>query len=487
LGEASAGNYTLTAPTLTADITAKALTVGTPTVTLSKVYDGTLAAAVTAASLSGVASGDAVSVTASGLYGTASVGTGKTVTVTYTLGGADAGNYAAPGSQAFTTGAITAKGLTVSGLAAASRAYDGTTTATVSGTPVLSGVASGDTVTVVGTATGAFANKNVGTGRTVTVAGLSLGGVSAGNYTLTAPTLAADITAVVLRVVANHQQKAYDGTVFVGFTARLEGFVAGETSAIVTGAVGFGGNAVAAVDVGLYTIMPLVSGMSAPNYVFGAEAGQLQILDSPLANRLVGFSGGVGLATVTDAGGLYSLEATMGEAVVGGVSGGGDWTLLAGFWSELEGGVDGVSGSASLAGHLGLGVGVEVSGEEGHSAGKTASWRRLEFGWEGGNRLALPTSDAGLVPLEAAGVSVGPTHERARLGARGLRGDGSMVMDAVGAAGTHWLIQARTDLMQGEWRTLNWIQLDGDGHGVIEVTAKEGDGVLLLRLIEWVR
>ena len=111
---------------------------------------------------------------------------------------------------------------------------------------------------------------------------------------------------------------------------------------------------------------------------------------------------------------------------------------------------------------------------------------RLEFGWEAGNRLALPTIDAGAAALGLSGASVRMSGEAARLEIRGLRGDGMLVMDATAGAGTLWLIQARTDLMRGEWRTLNWIQLDGEGHGVIEVTAMEGDRVLLLRLMEWV-
>jgi hypothetical protein len=184
---------------------------------------------------------------------------------------------------------------------------------------------------------------------------------------------------------------------------------------------------------------------------------------------------------------LYVLEATMGEAVVGEVGGGADWTLVAGFWSELEWTGEAGSGTASLGGGTALGGMTQSPDAGGVGTPGVASWRRLEFGWEAGNRLALPTIDGDTVMMGSAGMSVRPVGEPARLGVRGLRGDGVMLMDAAGGAGSLWLIQARTDLMQGEWRTLNWIQLDGEGHGVIEVTAKAGDGVLLLRLVEWVR
>ena len=95
---------------------------------------------------------------------------------------------------------VTAKALTVSGITANNKAYDGNSTAALNvGSAALVGVAGGDNVTLnTAGATGAFANKNVGTGKTVTVSGLTLGGADASNYTLTQPTTTADITAQAL-------------------------------------------------------------------------------------------------------------------------------------------------------------------------------------------------------------------------------------------------------------------------------------------------
>ena len=92
------GNYDISYATATGSITAKALTITTPAVTLSKVHDGNTLAAVTAGTLSGVVAGDAgkVTVAASASYDNATIGTNKTITVTYTLGGSSAGNYSAP-------------------------------------------------------------------------------------------------------------------------------------------------------------------------------------------------------------------------------------------------------------------------------------------------------------------------------------------------------------------------------------------------------
>ena len=102
---------------------------------------------------------------------------------------------------------ITPKALTYSGLTVpASKVYDGTTTAVVSGTAALqadggsAGSTSdgkpytGDTVSLTGTATGTYNSKDVATATTVTFGGLSLTGTGNGDYTLTASTQAATIT-----------------------------------------------------------------------------------------------------------------------------------------------------------------------------------------------------------------------------------------------------------------------------------------------------
>ena len=80
----------------------------------------------------------------------------------------------------------------------ASKVYDGTTTATVSGTPTLQSAEavgtgtssdgkpySGDIVNIIGTATGTYNSPNVATATTVTFGGLSLSGPQFTDYTLT--------------------------------------------------------------------------------------------------------------------------------------------------------------------------------------------------------------------------------------------------------------------------------------------------------------
>jgi hypothetical protein len=59
------------------------------------------------------------------------------------------------------------KALTVSGLSAASKEYDGTMLATVTGTPVLVGVVGSDAVTLTGVGVGIFSDKRVGSSKSV--------------------------------------------------------------------------------------------------------------------------------------------------------------------------------------------------------------------------------------------------------------------------------------------------------------------------------
>ena len=177
---ADAGNYSLTQPTTTADITAKELNVSFQA--NSKVYDRTTGATIKsdpATSLVGVVSGDVVTLDgslATASFGSKDVGTGKTVTAgDFTKGGADAGNYVLASPQGTTIADITARDLTVTANGV-NKVYDGARDATVT----LTGDAlSGDDVTV-DYDSAAFADKNVGTGKPVSVSGISSSGADCG-------------------------------------------------------------------------------------------------------------------------------------------------------------------------------------------------------------------------------------------------------------------------------------------------------------------
>ncbi len=209
-------NYSLTAPTTTASITAAALTV-TGITASDKIYDGNTTAILNtgSATLVGVAFGDIVTLNtslAAGTFSDENVGTGKLVTISgLTLGGVDASKYTL--TQPSTTASITAKNLTITGITANDKVYDGNQTAVLVGTPgTLVGVIAPDVVSIAGTAIGTFADANVGTGKLVTISGLSISGTDSANYSLTAPTTTASITAVNPLTVSgiSASDKVYD-------------------------------------------------------------------------------------------------------------------------------------------------------------------------------------------------------------------------------------------------------------------------------------
>ncbi|MCX6725847.1 MAG: InlB B-repeat-containing protein, partial [Candidatus Shapirobacteria bacterium] len=90
------GNYNNASGTVHDAIAQKQLTIASPDLTLSKTYDGSTTAVVTAGALGEVISPDVVTVSAIANYDTDAIGTGKTITIVYTLGGASFGNYIKP-------------------------------------------------------------------------------------------------------------------------------------------------------------------------------------------------------------------------------------------------------------------------------------------------------------------------------------------------------------------------------------------------------
>ncbi len=271
------GNYTISgAGTTTADITPK--TLGFSTIAaLDKVYDRTVAATLVGGDLVGVIPGDAVSLSSSlsGTFDTKNVGTGKMVTIFggSALSGADAGNYSLGSIIAgtTTTADITTKSLSVTSFAAADKVYDATTTANVTG-GVLSGIISGDTVSLTGL-TGSFDTKNVDVNKTVNVAGGILSGTDAGNYTLSSSSgiTSADITPKTVSVSAiTALDKVYDGTTAATLSGGTLSGVIGGDSVNLSGATGtfdtknvgadktvaIAGGALSGADAGNYAVSP---------------------------------------------------------------------------------------------------------------------------------------------------------------------------------------------------------------------------------------
>lgn len=186
----NATNYLLSmtnAPTTTASITAKPLTI--TAIDIAKYYNratpetfGITYAAIAFSSdlaLGGLSySSNAVNATQAGIY---SITPSGVVSTNYNI------NYVAG------TLTISPKALTVTGAVVTTKVYDGTTVAAITGA-TLSGIVSGDTVTLTNASISSFASKEVGTGIAVTSSAMTIEGIDAANYSLTYPILTGVIT-----------------------------------------------------------------------------------------------------------------------------------------------------------------------------------------------------------------------------------------------------------------------------------------------------
>uniref|UniRef100_UPI001CF83D1D FG-GAP-like repeat-containing protein n=1 Tax=Penaeicola halotolerans TaxID=2793196 RepID=UPI001CF83D1D len=220
-----------------------------------KVYDGDATAVVSsnALTLDGILLG-AEDVTIESIefsFADKQAGADKEVSITnITLGGTDAGIYMLDLSGAPTaTADITPAELVLTGLAAEDKVYDGTTVATLTGTPSITPLGS-DVVTVSGTAEGNFAQANVGTAIPVSVSGLSLSGADQGNYTLVLSNLSADITPATLTITVDAGQEKVFGTTDPIFTYVATGFATGDDVSLLSGTLA----RAAGEDVGTYAI-----------------------------------------------------------------------------------------------------------------------------------------------------------------------------------------------------------------------------------------
>jgi len=165
---------------------------------VAKVYDGLTAMPSAVLKLDRGLSGDSLVLGGNAAYVSRSAGTGVAYSLTnLALSGSDAGCYLLTSSSLIAhDGVIAPRPLSLSGIQAVSKAYDGNTSATLDLTNVVfSGQVFGDTLSVTG-ATGMFADKNVGSGKGVAISSLSLAGADAGNYTFAPGSQAstADIT-----------------------------------------------------------------------------------------------------------------------------------------------------------------------------------------------------------------------------------------------------------------------------------------------------
>ena len=294
-----ATNYSLTQPSgLTANITAKALTITSP-IAANKVYDGT--ATTTISGLTGKVGSDDVALT--GTFADANVGTAKSVTASLT--GTANGNYSASLPTGLTAN-ITVKPLTLPDAAATSKIYDGTNAAVITGT--LTGKVGSEDVSFNGT--GTFADANVANGISVSSTS-SLTGSASGNYSLTQPTgLTANITSLGLTVSSpSATSKSYDGNANIAVSGTLLTPIGGDdvslnTTGTVTNAnIGTG-----------KTVTVSLSGAKAGNYSLTQPSGLVANITPASANSTGGNISTSGF-TVQDLANT-NITVTSGELVI---------------------------------------------------------------------------------------------------------------------------------------------------------------------------
>jgi riboflavin kinase/FMN adenylyltransferase len=353
-----AANYLLDltgAPTASAAILARPLTVtGTFTVA-DKVYDGAAPAVVTTQdlTLSGFAPGETaadVTWTPTARFRTITAGTARTVELVggAVLGGATGGGYVLDVTGAPTaTATITPRPLSVSGAAAAARPYDGSTSVTVSGATLVNTVA-GDAVTLANATSGVAASRDVGT-RAVTTA-MTLTGRDAANYRITAqPSLTVTITPIPLNVSMNPlPSRTYDTTTAVPLTAgafSVSGTLPGESIAVSgTGLLSSRAAGTRTVTLTGPTFTP-GGGTSLANYTLPtAVTGTIAI--TPLTLRVTG-------AAVTQRAWDGTTNATVTGATLEGVRGGDSVSLAgatAGVFASAQPGTHTVAYSPTLVG-----------------------------------------------------------------------------------------------------------------------------------------
>ncbi|WP_386272572.1 beta strand repeat-containing protein [Xanthomonas theicola] len=310
--------------------------------------------------------------------------------------------------------------LTVSGITATNKTYDGRTSANLSGAAIVTAFGS-DQVQVSGTGTGSFADKNVGTGKAVVVSGFTLTGTDAGNYTLVLPTgLTADIAKANLALSGvTAANKTYDGTAAanVNGTASVAAFGSDQVQVSGTGTGSFADKNAGtgkAVVVSGFTL----TGTDAGNYTLVLPTG----LTATIARKALSISGSRANGKTYDGSTAASIQAGTVAGLVGnetlGVSASGTFDTA-----------DAGSRTATAQYTLADGSGRASNYTLADTAGLTATIARKALSI-GGSRANGKTYDgstaasiqagtvAGLVGNETLGVSASGTFDNANAGTR---------------------------------------------------------------------
>ncbi|OWY34774.1 YDG domain-containing protein [Herbaspirillum aquaticum] len=340
---------------------------------VSKTYDGTTTATLSGA-INPMVTPPWVTINTSGAIATFNdrfAGTNKAVTISgVTLSGPDSGKYFLNGLDG-KTGTINKANLTVNGgLTANDKTYNGTTTATISGTASVAAFGS-DSVSV-SLSSANFSDKNAGTNKAVT-ATYVLTGSDSNNYNLIQPTgLTANINKANVTVTgATANSKTYDGT----------------TTATVSG--------------GTVT-------------AFGSDAISLSLSSANFSDKNAGSNKGVGatyVLTGTDANNYNlidptGLTATINKAnlTVGGISA-SDKTYDTTTSATLSGTASVTALGSDVVSVTGTGVGTFINKNAGSNKAVTVSGYSLTGSDAGNYNIVQPTGLTATINKASLNVS----------------------------------------------------------------------------------
>ncbi|MEY3634247.1 MAG: hypothetical protein RLZZ61_657, partial [Pseudomonadota bacterium] len=216
-GSGLAINYTLAGGTHNVTVNQRPLTLNA--VVPNKIYDGNTAIQVTSLTLGNQVVGETLSLVynpfANFIDKTAGENKGVTIVnvLAQTTSTARGTDYITLPSTYQATATIFKKDVTVVGVVATDKIYDGTTTNIINtSVSALAGLVQGDQISI-SSMTGTFSNKNVGTDIAVIGSEVAFAGPDAGNYNLIQPTgLKANILPRTLIASATGVSRQYDGT-----------------------------------------------------------------------------------------------------------------------------------------------------------------------------------------------------------------------------------------------------------------------------------
>jgi len=306
------------------------------------------------------------------LKATAAAGSYNSASIDVSGGGATAQSVSTTSSG----NVVGQAALTITGIGIANKVYDRTNTATITGTATYGGLQNGESFSVTGTPSASFATATVGLAKPVAVVGYT---APNSNYTLTQPTLAADISAVALTVTgATVTPKSYDGnTVATINGATLSGVISPDVVTLSGGTSGTFANANVGTGIAVSTTMG-ITGADAGNYSFTAPTGLVGEItkatavitfNSLPAGKKVG-DGAFSAGATTTAGALSYSSSNPNVATV---DGSGDITPVAPGVTTITASVAGAA-NYNAAAPASQTLNVAAASTPGSTANSTISW-----------------------------------------------------------------------------------------------------------------